>query len=212
MAEYQTMTKMAATELRRAIMRGDLPPGTRLVPTKLESELKLGRVAIREAIRELSGSGLVETVSNKGAHVSSPPSLREVKEIFELRLNLEPKLAAQAQKNLTDHDFELLEDLCDQMENEPSDRNNFFFLNRQFHQIIYGASKWNFLSRITNQFIDQILIFRSQFQTSSLDLQATNEDHRQILADLRSGNTKKLENKLVSHIKKGFTDINKFAN
>ncbi len=82
MPEYQTMTEMAATQLRKAIMMGDLPPGTRLIPVKLENELNLSRVSIREAIRELSGSALVETVMNVGAHVASPPSLDEIKEIF----------------------------------------------------------------------------------------------------------------------------------
>ena len=72
MQTYKTMTEMAAQALREGILKGTLTPGTPLIPAKLEKELALGRVAIREAIRELSGSGLVESVPNKGNFVASP--------------------------------------------------------------------------------------------------------------------------------------------
>jgi len=50
---YQTMTEIATSTIREAILKRVYKPGTRLIPGKLERELNLGRAAIREALREL---------------------------------------------------------------------------------------------------------------------------------------------------------------
>jgi DNA-binding GntR family transcriptional regulator len=207
MPEYQTMTEMAATELRKAIMMGDLEPGTRLIPAKLENELNLSRVSIREAIRELSGSALVETVMNVGAHVASPPSLDEIKEIFEVRLLVEPKLAVQASKNISDEGISILERLYKEMESDPQPGRDFFILNREFHQTLYRASGRKFLCMIVSQFMDQILLFRSRGTRSQFDYHATNLEHLQIIEAIRTHNVKEIKAKTVSHIKRGLNDI-----
>ena len=211
MPEYQTMTEMAATELRKAIMRGDLPPGTRLIPTKLEGELNLSRVAIREAIRELAGSGLVETVMHIGAHVASPPSLEELKEIFEIRLLLETKLAVMAAKKIVDKEIDLLQALCTDMENQSLPRGEWFFLNRRFHQALYRISGWNFLCSMVSQFMDQILIYRSLNYPTNLDFQATNLEHRQIIEKIQDGKAKEIKNIVRTHIQRGLDDLIKMV-
>jgi len=207
MPEYQTMTEMAATELRKAIMRGDLPPGTRLIPTKLEGELNLSRVAIREAIRELAGSGLVETVMHIGAHVVSPPSLEELKELFEIRLLLEPKLAVMAANKIMDKEIDLLKALCSDMENQSLPRGEWFFLNRRFHQTLYRISGWNFLCGMVSQFMDQILIYRSLNYPTNLNLQVTNQEHRMIIQKIMQGNSKEIKTIVKTHIQRGLDDL-----
>jgi len=54
---YQNMTEIATSTIREAILKRVYKPVTRLIPGKLERELNLGRVTIREALRGLSGSG-----------------------------------------------------------------------------------------------------------------------------------------------------------
>jgi DNA-binding GntR family transcriptional regulator len=208
MPEYQTMTEMAASKLRRAIMRGDLRPGTRLIPNKLEGELNLSRVAIREAIRELSGSGLVETVTHVGAHVASPPSIEELKEIFEIRLLLEPKMTVMASRTITDNDLEILQNLCCDMERMSPPFKEFFFLNRRFHQIIHHLSGWTFLCGIVSQFMDQILIYRSlRLKETNLDLKATNLEHRQLMEKIQHGDSKEIKHIVKTHIQRGLDDV-----
>jgi DNA-binding GntR family transcriptional regulator len=81
MQTYRTMTEIAVRALRDQILKGNLKPGVRLIPVKLESELAVGRVAIREAIRELSGSGLVESIPNKGTVVATPLPLMRLRNL-----------------------------------------------------------------------------------------------------------------------------------
>ena len=51
----QTMTQLATDTIKIGILSGELQPGTRLIPSELESKLNLGRVPIREALKELAG-------------------------------------------------------------------------------------------------------------------------------------------------------------
>jgi DNA-binding GntR family transcriptional regulator len=207
MAVYQTMTEMAATELRKAIRRGELPPGTRLIPSKLESDLNLSRVSIREAIRELAGSGLVEIITNVGAHVASPPSLEELKEIFAARLVVEPKLAVEASRKIQDEQMDTLLGFCKEMEKEPLPGKGYFSLNRSFHEFLYALSEWKTLCRITSQFTDQILVFRRFGGPSFLDYKANNEDHRLILKAVKEKDQDKITQRIKTHIASGLTDL-----
>ena len=207
MAVYQTMTEMAATELRKAIRRGELPPGTRLIPSKLESDLNLSRVSIREAIRELAGSGLVEIITNVGAHVASPPSLEELKEIFAARLVVEPKLAVEASRKIQDEQMDTLLGFCKEMEKEPLPGKGYFSLNRSFHEFLYAVSEWKTLCRITSQFTDQILVFRRFGGPSFLDYKANNEDHRLILKAVKEKDQDEITQRIKTHIASGLTDL-----
>ncbi len=207
MAVYQTMTEMAATELRKAIRRGELPPGTRLIPSKLESDLNLSRVSIREAIRELAGSGLVEIITNVGAHVASPPSLEELKEIFAARLVVEPKLAVEASRKIQDEQMDTLLGFCKEMEKEPLPGKGYFSLNRSFHEFLYALSEWKTLCRITSQFTDQILVFRRFGGPSFLDYKANNEDHRLILKAVKEKDKDEITQRIKTHIASGLTDL-----
>ena len=111
MPSYKTMTELATQALRSAIFSGELPPGTMLVPKTLESRLDLGKMAIREAIRELIGSGLVKALPNKGAFVAQPPMLEEIREIYGLRKRIEKKISVRAAARIRATEIDRLEAL-----------------------------------------------------------------------------------------------------
>lgn len=67
---HGTLTDFAADELRRRIVLGSLPPGTRLRVEELSTELGISRVPLREAFRELLAEGLLEMYPRRGAVVS----------------------------------------------------------------------------------------------------------------------------------------------
>jgi DNA-binding GntR family transcriptional regulator len=75
--------------LRRAILGGSLPPGSRLSEARIAADLGISRAPLREALRALEEEGLVVRIPFKGAFVAEVgPTV--VEEIASLRLRLEP--------------------------------------------------------------------------------------------------------------------------
>jgi DNA-binding GntR family transcriptional regulator len=212
MARYMTMTEMALERLRKSILQGELKPGTQLVPAKLEKELSLSREAIRDAIRQIVGYGLAETITNKGTYVAKPLTLAELEVIFELRLHAEPTIAAAALKNLTYDQIKELAHLSTQMESLSDDREDFadhFVLNREFHLNLYKPAGWNHLHRAVALWLDQILIFRSCLCRREMyrDLATFNKDHRNILKAIRDKDADKLKAFVKSNVQSGIENI-----
>jgi DNA-binding GntR family transcriptional regulator len=207
-----TMTEMALEGLRKSILQGELKPGTQLVPAKLEKELALSREAIRDAIRQIVGYGLAETITNKGTYVAQPLTLAELEVIFELRLHAEPILAAAALKNLTNDQIKELAHLSSQMEALSDAREDFaehFILNREFHLNLYKPAGWNHLNRAVALWLDQILIFRSCLCRREMyrDLSKFNKDHRGILKAIRDKDADKLKAFVRSNLQSGIENI-----
>jgi DNA-binding GntR family transcriptional regulator len=207
-----TMTEMALEGLRKSILQGELKPGTQLVPAKLEMELSLSREAIRDAIRQIVGYGLAETVTNKGTYVAKPLTLAELEVIFELRLHAEPTIAAAALEHFTNDQFKELAHLSSQMESlydSKEDFANHFVLNREFHLNLYKPAGWNHLHRTVALWLDQILIFRSCLCCREMykDLSKFNKDHRNILKAIRDKDSEKLKAFVKSNLQSGIENI-----
>lgn len=58
---YGSLKDRAAAEIRSAIVRGDLEPGTAIKDAELAEKLGLSRTPVREALAMLTDEGLVET-------------------------------------------------------------------------------------------------------------------------------------------------------
>jgi DNA-binding GntR family transcriptional regulator len=83
-----TTAERAYQQLRAWILEGRLPPGERLVETRLAAWLGMSRTPVREAIRRLEQDGLVVTSPQRGACVFRP-SVGEVRDIYDCREGLE---------------------------------------------------------------------------------------------------------------------------
>ena len=207
-----TMTEMALESLRKSILQGELKPGTQLVPTRLEKELSLSRESIRDAIRQIVGYGLAETITNKGTYVAQPLTLPELEEIFKLRLQAEPTIAAIALNKLTYDQVTDLERLANQMDSLPKSRQDLvdhFMLNREFHLNLYQPAGWRHLCRCIALWLDQILIFRSCLCRKEMykDRAKFNQDHLNILKAIRDKDPNKLKKSVEANLRSGFDNI-----
>ncbi len=91
----RSLSDKAYRTLRSRILSRRLPPGTPLLEIPLAEELEMSRTPVREAIRRLAQDGLVDLWPSKGAFVRYIP-LRRIREIFEIRLLVEPHVTALA--------------------------------------------------------------------------------------------------------------------
>ena len=94
--------------LSLAIHEHRLLPGMKLREDELCEIYGVSRTAVRTALQSLYHSQLVEIKRNRGAFVAKP-SAREALEVFEARSLLEPHIAFEAAKRITDEDIQHLE-------------------------------------------------------------------------------------------------------
>ena len=90
---------VAHERLRRAVVRLELPPGTAVSEQRLGERFNLSKAAVRAALARLRAEGLVLSEPRRG-HVVAPLTLRDVDEIYALRLLIEPPAAAVAAERL----------------------------------------------------------------------------------------------------------------
>ena len=198
------MTEIATEAIKEAVLQGTYKPGTRLIPAQLEKELNLGRVAIREALRELTGSGLVVSVPNKGAIVAKAVDAEEMRELFEIRYDLEGKACELAAARISDEQLSKLELLNNDLAGYQEDPREFFLLNRKFHLDFYSASGWDFLCHIITQLFDRVLVFRSIYPINQEAIPGYVDDHAELLAVARNRDAARAKQVMIRHLEAGF--------
>ena len=109
---HRTLREVVADEIHGMIMRGELEPGERLYEDRLALQLGVSRNPVREAIRALEGTGLVEVLPRRGAYVSKiEPD--QVVQLLELRCVIEAYAAERAAILRTDADLIALQRCID---------------------------------------------------------------------------------------------------
>jgi DNA-binding GntR family transcriptional regulator len=132
-----TMTQIALENIRSAIERGLLKPGTRIIESQLSKELGMSRFPIREALCYLEKEGLVETIPFKGVSVSQITP-KDIEDLMSVRCALE-ELAIQLTINrLNSNKINILRSTMDRMEKALGTNNKEEILNAdlKFHQSI----------------------------------------------------------------------------
>ncbi|MFC5140414.1 GntR family transcriptional regulator [Actinomycetospora rhizophila] len=127
--------------VRHAIFEGDFVPGQRLIEVDLSEHFHASRAAVRSALVQLAGEGLVERVQNRGARVRAV-SLDEAIEISEVRMVVEGLCAAKAAQRATDDDLATLRAIGTDMRAavERGDVVGYSELNRRLHATVRAVA------------------------------------------------------------------------
>ncbi|MFF5260942.1 GntR family transcriptional regulator [Actinomadura viridis] len=145
-----------ATLLRRAVRRRVLRPGQTLNQDDLSRRLGVSRVPVREALRTLVGEGLITMQSGMGAIVAELDA-EEVEELYDLRLQLEPPLAATVTANASERDIDELADLLRRMDRvEEPDPEEWSGLNYGFRRHLYELSERPHSVRLVTQVLNLV--------------------------------------------------------
>ncbi len=138
---YKTMVEIVFDHIRDAVIRGDLPAGTKVGQDALAAELGVSRMPLREALHRLEVRGFVTIVPHRGAFISNL-SPEEIREIYKIRVVLESTSAALAATNMDDTRIGQLRAILDQAGAALTrhDGTALAELNREFHLLGHSAS------------------------------------------------------------------------
>ncbi len=139
-------------ELRRDILAGVFDPGERLVELQLCERYGCGRAAVRAALGDLDGEGLVTREVNRGATVRQI-SVEEAIQIAEARSALESLLASRAAVNATDTERSELAEIISRMRTvvDRGDHVAYSDLNAELHQRIREIGRHQIASELVGE-------------------------------------------------------------
>jgi DNA-binding GntR family transcriptional regulator len=185
--------------LRRAILSGELPPGTRLVQAELATALQVSVTPIREALWELNSQGLVDFGAFRGA-VVHVPTMTELEDIFEVRTALLPACVRRGVAQTTPKQLDQAAAILDQMAVE-ADQTRWIALNRDFHRCLYGTKPNQHLQDVLERLGDIATIYINlSFAHNVAERNASEQEHRDILAAYGSGDADQAIAFSLSHI------------
>jgi len=124
--------------LRRAILRGDLSGGERLIQADLATMLNVSTTPVREALRDLATEGLITLDRHRGGVVREP-DWAEMEEIGLVLHQLEPLAVKLAFERISEAELQEAERLRLLMTKE-SDLGDWVELNTRFHLVFHNAT------------------------------------------------------------------------
>lgn len=143
--------------LRREIVSCRIMPGARFTEPEMMDRFQLGKASLRIALQRLTESGLVASIPRHGYRVA-PVTVKDVDEVFALRVVLEPLAARLAAGRVNRAHLERLERACrGQMPGDVGNQIDFFLeANRSFHMAIAAASGNGRLCRALSGLLDEM--------------------------------------------------------
>jgi len=137
----RTLSAAIVDELREQILDGVQMPGAPLRQDALAARYGVSRIPVREALIQLEAEGLVQIAPHKGA-VVTPLSRAEIRDVFELRAMLEPRLLARSIPALTAADLAALDTIqaAFSVAVRARDRGRWGALNAELHMLMYARA------------------------------------------------------------------------
>ena len=165
-----TITDQVMMHLRTQILNGEIAPGSRIDQGEIARQFGVSLVPVREALARLQSSGLVHIIPHRGVFVETV-SWDELIDVYYMREVLEEQAAQVAVKYINDEDLRQLEHFIEQIALDITnhDVENFLQHTRDFHFVIYEASRRRNLIRIIKQLWDQ----SDRYRRMQMNLQPT---------------------------------------
>jgi DNA-binding GntR family transcriptional regulator len=188
----RSIPEEVAQLLRDAIIAGQLKPGERLIEQKLAASLDIGQPTLREALKELEYQGFVRKSPKKGTYVTQL-SKEDFRQILEVRMALEVLAIERAAGNMTETAAQELEERVKAMESaaQKFDLSAFHNSDIAFHRKVWALTGNPYLGIALERVAFGLFAFvlLQKQQNSSQEFLASAEQHKQILAGLRSRNS-----------------------
>ncbi|MDQ7782327.1 MAG: GntR family transcriptional regulator [Desulfomonilaceae bacterium] len=194
--------------LKQAIIRGDIPPGSRMVETRIAETMGVSRTPVREAIHKLEREGFLTKQPNSGFAVAGL-TREDIEGCFGIRAVLEGYAARLATVRHTPGQLKPLIRKIDlfQKHLENDDLEALPRINTDLHNIIYQLSGSPRLIKMINDLKEQILRFRIIILKSKTLARASHKDHSDMLAMMRERRAEEVELLVREHILRGQTAV-----
>lgn len=215
------LSEKVANTIKEMIINKKLKPGDKLAnEIELTSELNVSRSTVREAIKILVSTNVLEVRRGKGTFVSKKPGLSKdplgvcfmdkknlLKDLYESRLIIEPGICALAAIRATKENISQLEDSFAKIEKEILNSKDHTETDIQFHNIIAKSSQNPIINRILPIINEGI----SEGYRETKDISESGDTvlyhHKKILEAIKQGDSESARKCMTDHLRYGIEQI-----
>ena len=197
----RTLAEELRIQLADEIVRGALSPGAALDEMELARRFSVSRTPVREAIRQLTASGLIEARAHRAAVVARPNAER-LNGMFEVMAELEAQCAGLAAERMTGPERHALELVHEEMREliHLGDPQRFHEVNEAFHGAIYTGAHNAYLSELTVATRTRVQPFRrAQFRNLGR-LSKSHLEHDVVVVAIQRGERERATEAMRAHI------------
>jgi DNA-binding GntR family transcriptional regulator len=205
----ETFSETIFSRLADAIVRGVVAPGERLEEPAIARQFGVSRTPVREALRRLCGTGLVEVAPRRGVTVVRI-DVAQLTDMFDAIGELEAlcaRLSAQRMTMLERKKLEQVNERCRELVDTDAD-GNYAAFNDQFHELIYLGAHNASIAATTRGFRQRLGPFRIlQFVRAGGRAQAAFREHDEIVAGILASDGERAHRAMRSHIASSSLDV-----
>jgi len=197
----RTLAEELRQQLADEIMSGALAPGATLDETELARRFAVSRTPVREAIRLLDASGLVEARPHRAAVVARPTHARLIG-MFEAMAELEALCAGLSAERMTGADRIALEAAHEGLRAliRSGDPQRYHESNEVFHGTIYAGAHNQYLAELTLATRQRVAPFRrAQFRNLGR-LAKSHVEHDRVVEAILRGDRARAAEAMRAHI------------
>ncbi len=151
------LSDRAYERIKHDIICCEFAPGTEVSEAQLCVQYKLSKAPVRMALSRLAHDGLVRAIPRRG-YMVAPVTLRDIQDVFQLRLLLEPHAARLAAGHVDAKRLRMLDEICQAgyQAKEPKSIARFLEANKSFHVTIAQATGNARLAHAIAQLLDEM--------------------------------------------------------
>lgn len=201
MNEYLPLRDVVFNTLRKAILKGELQPGERLMEIQLAQRLGVSRTPVREAIRKLELEGLVLMMPRRGAIVAEITA-RDMEDVLEVRAVLEELAVRNACQHISENQLRDMKKAAADFKRslEGDDLLACVETDMAFHEIIYNAAENKRLLQMLLNLREQMYRYRLEYLKDTRMHKLLVEEHDTIRRALKKHDADKAGNAMRVHI------------
>ena len=190
---------LIAAEIKRAILSGRYEAGRPLTETAIAEELGTSKTPVRDALKVLSGTGLVTSSSHRGVSVSTVDEPM-TSAVCDLRLLLEPEAVRRTVlRGIDGASFDrALERMVAAEDGESLVERSF--ANRTFHRQLYAGCGNPALVKVLDDLIDVNALISVTVWKQVGSWVSEADEHRKMARDARAGRADSAAGRLRRHI------------
>ena len=191
-------------QLQTAIVKGEIPPGSKISEPELAKSYGISRGTLREALSRLEERYLVVRSPNHGARVVTL-SYEELIDIYQVREALGGMSCSLAAERMTEDEIADLKRLLDEHERSINEDQGLSYYQQEgefdFHyRILQGSRNRKVLSILDGGLYQLMRMYRYQFSASSPRPYQALREHRRIVEALEERDSELADLLMRRHI------------